>query len=493
MHRPFLFVGETDGVLRETYFCVRRWENKPAMRMSRVIRAGEINMLEGPLLGKAFAFSLPLMVTNLLQVFYSAADMIVVGLSDVEGALGAIGTTSAMINLILNIFVGFSIGASIVVARNIGRDDRQATENAVHTALLTGLVAGAVCCVVGLIISRPVLVLLGDQGHILELAVLYTRIYFLGVPFLAVANFLIAILRAQGDTRTPLFILTCTGLLNVGLNLLFVLGFGMSVDGVAAATAISNAVSAVLLAIRLRNDAGWCRLSFAKLRFHKTALLDIIRDGLPACVQGALFSLSNMLIQSSIIGLNNVACPGGSDIIDGNAAASSLEGFAYTATNSVYQAAVTFTSQNFGAKKYKRIGSVMGACYFATALIAVLASTLIVVFRASLVGFYVSAPMAMQTAQTRIFVMMIPYFLLAFMEVGCGVLRGLGKSIMSTTISLIGSCLLRIVWLATVFRLSPTLETVYMSYPVSWGLTALIHFTCSILVRRRYIKRAESA
>ena len=448
-------------------------------------------MLEGPIFRKVFAFAIPLMLTNLLQVFYSAADMIIVGLSNVDGAIGSIGTTRAMINLIINLFVGFSIGASIVVARNIGRGDRAATESAVHTSLLMGLLSGVVCCVLGLVVSRPVLMWMGDEGHILTLATLYTRIYFIGVPFLAMTNFLISILRAQGDTQTPLFILSFTGLLNVGLNLLFVLVFHMSVDGVAAATVISNAVSTVLLAVRLMNDTGWCRLTLRRLRLERAAVMDIVRDGLPAAVQGALFSLSNMLIQSSVIGLNNAACPGGSDIIDGNAASGSIEDFAYTATNSVCQASVTFTSQHYGARMYRRIGEVMKSCYLATFLVAVAASALIIVLRRPLIGLYVSSDLAVRTAEARIFIMIAPYFLLAFMEVGSGVLRGLGKSFLSTGITLVGACVLRIVWLMTVFQHWHTLETVYLSYPISWALTALVHFLCSTAVRRKYLRAQE--
>lgn len=462
------------------------------MRGKNRLRTGEINMLEGPLLGKIIAFSLPLMITNLLQVCYSAADMIVVGLSGVEGAIGAIGTTSALINLVLNVFGGFSVGTGVVVARNIGKGDRRETENAVHTALLVALVAGIICSILGLCISRPILKLMGDEGHILDLATTYTSIYFIGAPFLALANFMIAILRAQGDTKTALYILTCTGLLNVALNLLFVLVFHMSVEGVAIATAVANAASTVLLAIRLRNDTGWCRLSFRKLRFHKRSLVEIIHDGLPAGIQGALFSLSNMLIQSSLIGLNNQICPGGSDIIDGNAAGSSIEGFLYTATNSVTQAAVTFTSQHFGAKKFKRIGLVMRDCYFAIGTIAVVGSMLMLALRTPLIGLYVSSDLAMQTAETRMFMLFTCYFTLAFMDVGSGILRGLGRSITSTTVSLIGSCLLRAVWVWTVFRLSPTLETLYLSYPVSWSVTALAHFISSMVVRRRCMRQQEA-
>ena len=454
-------------------------------------RKNEINMLEGPLLGKVFLFALPLMITNLLQVLYSAADMVIAGMSGVDGAIGAIGTCGAMINFILNIFSGFAIGTNVVVARNIGRGDREATQRSVHTSLVMAALFGAICTGVGLLVSRPILKLLGDEGHVLELATLYTRIYFCGAPFLAISNYMIAILRAKGDTRTPLFILTGTGALNVCMNLFFVLVLRRSVDGVAYATVIANAMNVVLLGIVLLRDSGWCRMELKKLRIDGSAMKEIIRDGLPAGIQGALFSLSNMLIQSTIIGLNNAACPGGSSIIDGNAAATNPEGFAYVATNSVYQASVTFTSQHHGARKYKRIGTVMRCCYFVTAMVAFAAAAILLLLRRPLLGLYIQSgdPLALETAYTRFYVMVAPYVLLAFMEVGSGVLRGLGKSTLSTVISLIGSCVLRLVWIYLIFPLNPTLWMVYLSYPITWGLTAATHFTVSMFVRRGYMRR----
>ncbi len=452
----------------------------------------DINMVEGPILGKVFLFALPLIITNMLQMFYNAADMIVAGMSNVEGAIGSIGTTGAMVNLFLNIFMGFSVGTNVVVARNIGKRDPDAVEKAVHSSLLVGLITGCICSVIGLIISRPLLSLLGDQGHILDLADLYTKIYFAGVPFIALTNYLIAIFRAKGDTTTPLIVLTGTGLLNVGMNLFFVLVLKMSVDGVALATVAANFVSMVVLGLFLMKDKGPCRLSLKKLRLEKSAVKEIIRDGLPAGVQGALFSLSNMLIQSTIIGFNNRLCPGGSDVIDGNAAANNLEGFAYVATNSVYQASVTFTSQNFGAAKYRRIASVMRCCYLVTGIIAVTAGAVLLSFHKPLLSLYVDADLAVQTAMTRMKIMLIPYFTLAFMEVGSGVLRGLGRSTASTLISLIGSCVFRLVWIYTVIPLVDRIDFVYLSYPISWTLTALTHFIFSETIRRRYLKKAEA-
>ena len=447
-------------------------------------------MLEGPLLGKVFLFALPLMATNLLQMLYNAADMIVAGMSGVDGAIGSIGTCGAMINLILNIFSGFAIGTNVVVARNIGRGDEEATRRSVHTSLVMAALFGVICAVIGFFAAHPLLKLLGDEGHVLELATLYTRIYFAGAPFLAISNYMIAIFRARGDTRTPLIVLTATGFLNVCMNLLFVLVFGMSVDGVAYATVIANVANVVVLGIVMLRDPGWCRLELRKLRITGTSMREIIRDGLPAGVQGALFSLSNMLIQSTIIGINNAQDAHGSSVIDGNAAATNLEGFAYVATNSVYQAAVTFTSQHHGARKYKRIGTVMRCCYFVTALVAVVCAAILLVFRHPLLALYIrdGNPMALETAYTRFYINIAPYFTLAFMEVGSGILRGLGKSTMSTVISLLGSCAFRLFWIYVIFPLCPELWMVYLSYPISWALTALTHFTVSMVVRRRYMR-----
>ena len=449
------------------------------------MRMKDTDLLHGPLLGKIFAFVLPLVVTNLLQNLYNAADMIVVGLSHVDGAIGAIGTTTAMINAVINLFLGFAVGSSVMVARAIGERNERKTSNAVHTSMLVGLVSGLFTMVLGLLMSRRMLILLGDKGHILELADLYTRIYFLGVPFIAMTNFLIAVFRAKGDTKTPLVVLTLTGLLNVGLNLLFVLAFHMSVDGVALATAIANFASMVALGWILHNDEGWCRLQFRRIRLEKYSLKGIIYNGLPAGIQGVLFSLSNMLIQSNIIAINNRLCPGGSDIIDGNAAGASIESFAYVSTNSVCQAAVTFTSQHYGAHMVKRIRKVIRDCYFVSFLIAESISLLILLFRVPLARIYVSAPMAVEAATTRLFYMLFLYFTLAAMDTGSGIVRGLNRPILSTVITLMGSCVLRIVWIATAVRANQTLPMVYLSYPISWGVTGLCHLCVSIYVTRK--------
>lgn len=462
------------------------------------------DMTHGPLLGKIILFVLPLMLTNLLQVLYNAADMMVVSLSHEANSVGAISTTGAFINLVLNVFIGFSVGANVVVARCIGAKDHDQVERAVHTSLLMSVIFGVIGSGIGIAVSRPVLGAMGVAENLLDLALTYTLIYFIGVPFLSVTNYCIAILRAKGDTRTPLIVLTATGLLNVGLNFFFVLVCRMSVDGVAIATSISNAVSAVILLIVLSHDKTACRFSVRRLRIDPRAFRQIVSIGIPAGIQGALFSLSNMLITSSILKVDAASCPPDAayrPVVGGNGAAANLEGFVYTATNSVYQAAITFTGQNVGAAEYKRIFRVMSCCYGVTFCIAVTVGGILLLLRQPLLALYGVAPGAegsleaieYNAAVTRMMITFIPYFTLAFMEVGSGVLRGLGRSTTSTVVSLVGSCLLRIVWIYTVFRALGTLESIYVSYPISWALTALVHFTCCMVVIRRLMRAKQPA
>lgn len=447
------------------------------------------NLLEGNLFPKILKFVLPLMLTNLLQMLYNAADMIVVGMSGVSGALGAIGTTGAMINLILNVFMGFSVGANVVVARSIGAGERGETQRAVHTSLCVAVLAGLLGCTIGQAVCHPTLIMLGDEGHILELATLYSRIYFAGAPFISVTNFCIAIFRAKGDTKTPLIVLAFSGAVNVVLNLLFVLVFGMSVDGVSLATVLSNVLSAAILVIKLMKDTGWCRVQLRKLTIHWKTFKDIIYVGIPAAIQGALFSISNMLIQSSIVRINNQMYPGGSAVIDGNAAAGNLEGFAYTLTNSVAQAAVTFTSQHYGAGKIRRIAKVRWNCYLISFLVATLTVGLILTFQKPLICLYVRDAAAVDAATIRNWIMLLPYFTLGFMETGSFILRGMGRSVTSTVISLLGACVFRVIWVLTIFEANPTLECIYLSYPISWALTALAHFILGQIVWRKELKK----
>lgn len=450
-------------------------------------------MTEGPLFSKILIFVLPMMATNLLQVAYNAADMMVVSLSSEANSVGAIGLTGPFVNLILNLFIGFAVGANVVIAKHIGAKEGGLASRVVHTSLILAVILGVFGCLIGLLVSRPVLALLGAEGNLLDLATLYTRVYFLGAPFVALTNYAVAIFRAKGDTKTPLYILTASGLVNVILNLIFVLVFGMSVDGVALATVISNVMSSVLLILCLSRSDDDCRFEWKKLGMDRRSLSDIIRVGLPAGIQSALFSFSNMMIQSSILRVNDILAPGSvyEPVVDANAAVSNLNGFIYTATNSVCQASVAFTSQNVGAGRYDRVKKVLINCYAITMTVGLIASSLIMIFNHPLLALYGIhdgeglAAIAYESAMIKMSCETLPYFILAFMEVGCGVLRGLGRSMTSAVVSLIGACLLRVVWLLTVFEYFLTLESIYISYPVSWFITGAVALVMVLSVLRR--------
>ncbi len=455
-----------------------------------------LGITEGPLLVKIILFVLPLMAANLLQVFYNAADMIIVSLSAEGDAVGAIGITSSLVNLVVNIFSGFAVGANVVIARHLGAGDEEETSRTVHTSVLMSLLFGGISAAVGCLLCGPVLSLMGAEGRLHMLAVRYTAIYFLGAPFVALTNYAIAIYRAKGDTKTPLAVLGGAGALNVLLNLFFVLVCGLSVEGVSLATVISNAVSAVILLWRLTGDSGACRFSLKRLRIDRCAFRQILSVGLPAGIQGVLFSLSNLIIQSSILQVNNALSPSDSafqPVVKGNAATANLEAFVYTATNSVYQASITFTGQNAGAGKYGRVRRAMLCCYTLTTAIAIAFGFGMYFLRTPLLSLYGVVPgapgsleqIAFETAEIRMKLMFLTYASLAWMEVGSGVLRGLGRSLTSTVITMVGACLFRIAWIGTVFRAMPTLEIIYLSYPISWVLTTAAFLPCAFIIIKK--------
>ena len=460
------------------------------------VQKKKMDFTEGKVFFKLLRFILPIVATNLLQTFYNAADMMVVSLSHEENAVGAIGTTGAFIGLTVNFFIGFAVGANVVVAREIGAKNKERTQNAVHTALVMGALLGIVCMLLGFIISRPVLRAMGNTGNLLNLAVRYTFFYFLGVPFLSLTNYLIAIFRAKGDSKTPLIVLSVAGIFNVGLNVFFVLVAGLSVEGVAIATALANLLSFIVLLIKLRRDEDYTTFSFARLCIEKQALKNILINGIPAGIQSVLFNFSNMLIQSSVVTVNNSLVASGTEyapIVNGSAASGNLEGFVYTAMNAVYQGAITVTSQNIGAKKVRRVKRILYSSLLAVFSIGVFMSAIVYGFRYPLLGLYGLKggaeggleAIALEAALTRLKMVMIFYFLCGTMEVCSGVLRGMGRAVVSTVISLIGACLFRVVWLWTVFPVNPTLEVIFISYPISWLLTTATAFTVvQILLRK---------
>lgn len=440
-------------------------------------RSYEIDMCNGPLLGKMLMFAVPLMLSGILQLLFNAADIIVVGRFTGSQALAAVGSTGALINLLVNVFMGLSIGANVLVAQYYGAHDEENVSDTVHTAILLSVVSGVVLIFLGILLAEPLLTLMGTPDDVLDQATLYMRIYFAGMPVIMLYNFGSAILRAIGDTKRPLYFLLTAGIINVFLNLFFVIVFHMGVAGVALATVISQVVSAGLVVLCLMRNQGMCHLDLKKLHIHRSKLLQIVRIGLPAGIQGAIFSISNVLIQSSVNSFGSIA-------MAGNTSASNIEGFIYTSMNALYQTALSFTSQNMGARKYDRIGQILGRALatvgivgFSLGMIALLAGDV-------LLGIYTTDPEVIRYGLIRMSVICPTYFLCGMMDVCCGSIRGMGYSILPTIVSLTGACALRVVWIFTLFQWDHTLLNLYISYPVSWGLTAAAHLACYFYARR---------
>ncbi len=449
-------------------------------------RSYEIDMVNGPLLGKILRFSIPLMLSGILQLLFNAADIVVVGQFTGSDALAAVGSTGSLNNLIVNIFLGLSIGSSVLVARYYGAQDWRNVHEVVHTSVLISGVAGVILIFVGILLAEPLLRLMGTPPEVLDQAVLYMRIVFAGMPALMVYDFGAAILRAVGDTRRPLIFLFIAGLINVGLNLFFVIVFHMGVAGVALATVISQCISAALVLLCLSRSTTSYKLYWRQLRITRDKLLQIVRIGLPAGIQGAVFSISNVLIQSSINSFGYIA-------VAGNTAASNIEGFVYTSMNSLYQASLSFTSQNTGARKVERIVPVLVRCLGCVIAIGVGLSAIVLLLGRVLLGIYSPDAQVIQFGLGRLSVVCSTYFLCGIMDVACGSIRGMGYSITPTIVSLTGACGLRILWIYTIFALNRSLFTLYLSYPVSWALTFAAHLVCFIIFFNRWKKKTLAA
>lgn len=450
--------------------------------MKQGIRSREIDMINGPLAGKVLLFSLPLMLSGILQLLYNAADIVIVGRYCGNASLAAVGSTGSLVNTIINVFMGLSVGAGVTVANRIGAGDRQGVHRAVHTAVTVSFLSGLICGAVGFFCSRTLLTWMGTPGDVLPLSALYLKIYFVGMPAIMAYNFGAAILRAMGDTLRPLYFLAVSGLINVGLNLLFVRVFHLNVAGVALATILSQVLSAALVLLCLLHSDSVCRLTLRELRLHKRELREIVRIGVPAGIQASMFSISNVIIQSSINAYGSV-------VMAGNAACSSLEGFTYTSMNAVSQAAVTFTSQNVGAKRPERISRVFGVTALTVSVIGAVMGGLTFLLRVPLLGLYSADPAILPAGALRMHFICLPYFLCGLQEVTGGMSRGMGQSTVPMIVTIFGTCLLRVVWIATVYRANPTLFMIYITYPISWIITGSVHLLCYHVVKKRLIRR----
>ena len=438
----------------------------------------EIDMCDGPLLSKILLFSVPLMMSGILQLLFNAADIIVVGRFAGSSALAAVGSTSSLINLLINVFVGLSVGVNVLVAKYYGGQREKDMSETVHTAVLTSLLSGLFLVILGGIAARPLLHLMGTPDDVLDQAVLYMRIYFLGMPVLMVYNFGAAILRAIGDTRRPLYFLFMAGVVNVALNLFFVIGLGMGVDGVGWATVISEHVSALLVLKSLMEAPGALKLNLKELRIHPKKLKRIVKIGLPAGMQGAIFSISNVLIQSSVNSFGSIA-------MAGNTASANIEGFVYTAMNAVYQTNLSFTSQNLGGRKYSRINRIMYICLAVVTVVGITLGITAVLAGDLLLGIYSSDAQVLRYGMLRLEIICGTYFLCGIMDCMVGSLRGLGYSVIPMFVSLTGACGFRVLWVFTVFAAYRSLDVLYLSYPVPWAITAIAHMITFRKIRRK--------
>ena len=438
----------------------------------------EMNMCEGPLFRKIVVYSIPLMLSGILQLLFNAADTIVVGRFAGSEALAAVGSTASLINLLTNVFMGLSIGTNVLIARYYGAGKERDASIAVHTSIMLSIVCGFILTGIGLIAARPLLTLMGSPADVIDLSVLYIRIYFAGMPVILLYNFGSAILRAVGDTKRPLYYLTFAGVINVILNLIFVVIFKMSVAGVALATILSQVVSAWLIVRCLMKMEGMCKLELNKLAINVPMMKKMIQLGLPAGMQGSIFSISNVLIQSSINSF-------GSIVMAGNAAASNVEGFTYIGMNALHQTALTFTSQNYGQRKFDRIKKIQIICVIMVTVVGLALGGGSYLFGETLLGFYSSDSEVIHYGLLRMGYIAVFYFICGIMDVMVGGLRGLGYSVMPMIVSLVGACGLRILWIFTVFEHFRTIDVLYIAYPITWTITASVHVVCYILGVRK--------
>lgn len=447
-----------------------------------------IDMLNGPVLMPLLRFAMPLMASGLLQLLFNAADVIVVGRFAGDNALAAVGSTGSLTSLIVNLFMGLAIGANVVAARFYGAGDYQGMSRTVHTSMLVSVVFGVFLTIVGVVFAPTFLEWMGSPEEVIGLASVYLRIYFCGMLAIMVYNFGAAILRSIGDTRRPLIYLTIAGIINVVLNLIFVIAFKMSVAGVALATLISQAISAALVVICLIRTDGAIHFDVRLMRIDKKVFVEIIRVGLPAGLQSTMFAIANVVIQSAINAFGAVA-------VAANSAASNLDGFVYTAMNSVSQATTSFTSQNYGAKKHDRLWKIFKSSLLCVSIVGLVLGVGVWAAGETLLGMYTDSADVIDAGMIRLTWMCMPYVLCGIMEIIVGSLRGIGYSIAPMIVSVFGACVFRLAWIYTVCRLPVFAEStsgIYMSYPVSWVITEVAQFGIFLYGMRRIRERIRT-
>lgn len=443
-----------------------------------------MDLTEGSILKKLLLFSLPLMASNVLQLFFNAADIMVVGQFAGDNSLAAVGSTTSVIHLLTNVFMGLSVGVNVLAARLFAGKQDEELSKTVHTAITVSLFCGILMIIIGEIAAKQILIWMDSPAEVIDLAVLYLRVYFLGMPATILYNFGAAILRAIGDTKRPLYYLTFAGLMNLILNCIFVIVFHMDVAGVAIATVISQCISALLVLRCLGNESGAIHLTRRGLGIDKRIFLQIVKIGLPAGLQSSLFSLSNVVIQSSINSFGPLA-------IAGNSAANSVEGFLNVVMNAFSQGGVAFVSQCVGAKKYERINKIVITLQLCVFTSGVILGNIVYLFGEQLLGLYSDSQEVIDAGMKRIMFACCFYFLYGMMDSMVAVMRGMGRAVVPMIVALLGVCGFRLLWIAVMFT-NPAfhvIETVYIAYPLSWGLTFMVHTICFLVIRSKFKKK----
>ena len=448
-----------------------------------------IDMCSGSVYGKMLRFALPLMLSGILQLLFNAADIIVVGNFAGDESLAAVGATTTIINLTVTLFIGLSVGVNVLTANYFGAGMNEEVKATVHTAMAVSVVSGIFLTVIGIIFAPQILHMMKVPDDVIDLSVIYLRTYFSGMIAVMVYNFGSAVLRAVGDTQRSLYFLTVSGIINVGLNLIFVIVFHWGVFGVGLATVISQVVSAALVVITLMKEKSAIKLSLKELKIDRHKLLRIIQIGLPAGLQGMLFSISNLLIQSSVNSFGKI-------VIAGNSASANVEGFAFTAMNAFHQGAIAFTGQNKGAGRYDRIGKILRTSLLYAFITGVVFAVIYNVFSYELIDLYTNSEEVIKAGVTRLVIIATAYFLAGMMDVVVGAIRGLGYSVVPMIVSVFGICIFRVFWIFCIFSQEQyhTIESIYYSYPISWILTLSVQLICYMVIKVKVIdkKRKQS-
>lgn len=447
--------------------------------MEKELKKQKLDMLNGSIWNKLPVFALPIAATGILEQLFNASDIAIVGnfaQTDKTAAVAAVGANSPIIGLILNLFIGIALGANVVIANAIGRDDKQTVQKAVHTSMVVSVICGVLVAVIGEIIAEPLLTVLNVPDDVLELALLYLRIYFLGMPVILLYNFEAAIFRSIGETKMPLIALTLSGVLNVLLNLFFVIVLKMSVNGVATATVLANVVSAGILYVKLVKSDKYIKVEFKKLRIDGKTFKKIMQIGLPAGIQSAVFAVANIVIQGAINSLGTV-------VIAASSAAFNIEIIAYNVMNSFSQACTTFVGQNFGANKIDRCKKTLFLCLIEDAIASGTAILIVLITGKFLLSIFNNNPEVIEIGYTRLVIIFIAYIFSMLYEVMSGYLRGFGFSLVPAILTTVGVCVLRIIWINTVFPANRTFVTIMTAYPVSLATTAVLIFIALIIYR----------